>query len=194
MQLPLKPFFFISLFLFHLSTQPLFGQFTVKADTLRGLTTERTVRMKQAMELWQQVMRDTAFQQELRSLRYSFDVSGDQNRFLSSEEIAAKIYQASEFYKDSADQCAQLHWLLDEAKKPLLTRRPAIGYGEDGDVEIHTYTWFFDSADLPELAGHIAHEWSHKIGFQHLYVRHKNRDKTVPYAFGNLVKKYAARW
>jgi len=179
--------------LFQLSIQSLFGQFTVTGDTLNGLTPERTVRMKQALELWQKVMRDTGFQRELQSLRYVFDVAGDQNRFLSSEEIATKIYQAREFYKDTADQCAQLHWVLDPAKKPLLARRPAIGFGESGDVEIHTYTWFFDAADLAELAGHIAHEWSHKIGFQHLYMRHKNRDKTVPYAFGNLVRKYAAR-
>lgn len=178
---------FIFLFLF----QPCIGQFIVKGDRLSGLTPERTARMKQALLIWQQVMRDTTFQRELRSTNFAFDVAGDQNRFLSSAEITDKIYQGREFYKDSIDFTANLHWIIEVKNKPFLSRHPAIGYGEAGDVEIFTYSWYFDRASLADIAGHIAHEWSHKIGFQHLYVRHKNRDKTVPYTFGNLVKKYA---
>lgn len=180
-------------FLFFFFFQPCVAQFAVRADSLSGHTPDRTTRMKQALAIWQQVMRDTSFQRELRTTNFAFDVAGDQNRFLSSAEIADKIYQGREFYHDSIDFTANLHWIIEMKKKPFLSRHPAIGYGEAGDVEIFTYSWYFDRASLAEIAGHIAHEWSHKIGFQHLYVRHKNRDKTVPYTFGNLVQKYAER-
>jgi len=68
--------------------------------------------------------------------------------------------------------------------------RSTIGFGLPTDEWIHTYQAFFDDATESELAGHFAHEWCHKIGFEHaMYAwQDKNRDSSVPYAIGKLVE------
>ena len=55
---------------------------------------------------------------------------------------------------------------------------------------IHTDLMFFESATESELAGHLAHEWCHKLDFCHSRYKWQdlNRNYSVPYAIGNLVE------
>ncbi len=168
----------------------------VKGDSLKGINNADLAKMKAALRLFEEVMNDTSFQNALLSKSFYFDVPGDQNKLLNTKEIVDKIYGAKEFYRDTADRVANLVWVIEQKKKPMFTRNPAIGYGDAGEVEIYTYTWFFNKEEpesLADIAGHIAHEWSHKLGFQHLFNPHKKRKYTVPYAFGYLVKEYALK-
>lgn len=171
-------------------------RFRVHADSLRGINEYDLKKMNAAMSLFEEVMNDTSFQNALLAKTFYFDVAGDQNKLLTTKEIVEKIFAAKEFYRDGADAVANLFWIIEKKNKPIFTRNPAIGYGDAGEVEIYTYTWFFiqeDRDNLAAIAGHIAHEWSHKLGFQHLFNPHKKRKYTVPYAFGYLVEEYALK-
>lgn len=187
--------FFISFSSVYVYGQSL-PRFRVHADSLRAINENDLQKMKAAMSLFEEVMNDTSFRNALLAKTFYFDVAGDQNKLLSTKEIVDKIFAAREFYRDSADGVANLFWIIEKKNKPIFTRNPAIGYGDAGEVEIYTYTWFFwqeDRENLAAIAGHIAHEWSHKLGFQHLFNPHKKRKFTVPYAFGYLVKEYAIK-
>ncbi|MBK8695350.1 MAG: hypothetical protein IPN17_24530 [Deltaproteobacteria bacterium] len=65
--------------------------------------------------------------------------------------------------------------------------------GGDGVVgfrrgkRIHTYADYFNSHDVPCMAGHLAHEYAHMAGFGHSREWKPGRKHTVPYALGELV-------
>ncbi len=70
-----------------------------------------------------------------------------------------------------------------------------VGYGNADEKEIYTYNnWFNIILSTEEYAGHIVHEWTHKLGFDHAFGRFApNRDNSVPYAIGELVVRLAKK-
>ena len=171
-----------------------FPLFKVEGTQITGLTPEREAKMVRAMAIFEKVMNDKDFQVELMKFPFEFDVPNDPNRNLTSAEVTEKLYQGQEHYKSGKDNTANLHWVIKRKARPIFSRHPAIGFGNPGEKEIFTYTWFFDqSNNLADLIGHIAHEWSHKVGFDHLFKPHSGRENTVPYAFGELVRRFALR-
>lgn len=149
--------------------------------------------MKAAMRVFENVMNDTAFQEEISKYIYHYDIDTDSHWMWTPQQVFKKIYEGKEFYKTEIDSTADLYWIIVKKRKPR-TRNPARGYGYKNKKEIYTYTWFLDSEKIPEIAGHIAHEWSHKLGFIHKFHHHEMRDYTVPYAFGSTVAKYAKKY
>lgn len=188
------------LFIIGLFPTYLFGQnfhtFKVQGDEINGLKPDREQTMKLAMSIFEKVMNDKDFQNELSTFSYQYDVDSDPNRTLTPRQVATKLMNGQEFYKKDNDYTANLHWFIKKKNRPLFSRYPAIGYGNEGGISIYTYTWFFDNSnsDISAIVGHIAHEWSHKVGFEHQFNPHPKRNSTVPYAFGNLVTKYAKKY
>lgn len=169
--------------------------FKVQGDELHGLTPEREQRMKKAIRIFEKVMNDKNFQKEISEFPYQYDVPNDPNRTLTPQQVVTKIFDGQEFYLMNKDNIANLHWFIKKKKRPIFSRHPAKGYGNPSEVQIYTYTWFFDEdSNLASIVGHIAHEWSHKIGFDHLFKSHVGRENTVPYAFGDIVSKYVGTY
>lgn len=168
--------------------------FKVSGDKIMGIKGEREKTMFEALKLFEKVMNEKEFQKELANFPFMFDSGNDPNRVLSSNEIASKILEGREFYQNKIDNNANINWIIQKKRKPLFSRYPAIGYGNENDIEIYTYTWFFDNSTFDKIAGHVAHEWSHKLGFKHQFNPHSERDKTVPYALGDLVTKYSKKY
>jgi hypothetical protein len=175
---------------------PLFPMFLVQADEIDGLTPEREIIMKKVMKIFEKVMNDIAFQNDIASFSYEYDVDGDPNANMTPLQVATKLMDGAEVYKTDIDHTANLHWFIEFHRKPLrfLHPDPPIGYGDPGKISIYTYSWFFDEGDIAGITGHIAHEWSHKVGFDHDPNNHPGRENTVPYAFGYMVEQYAANF
>ena len=53
---------------------------------------------------------------------------------------------------------------------------------------------FFDNFTPAEIAGNLAHEWMHKIGFDHDFNSTSRRPYSVPYAVGDLVESLAEQY
>ena len=189
----IKIIIIVTILPFYAKGQPL-PMFKAHGDSIVGLTAEREQQMKAALHIFELVMNDTAFQRALLNTKFVFDVPNDPNINLSTLQIVSKIYAGKEFYKPMEDNVANVHWIIVKKRRPIFTRHPALGEGAEDGVEIFTYTWFFDSGDIAEITGHIAHEWSHKIGFEHAFHPHPGRDDTVPYAFGYLVRDFAKKY
>lgn len=62
----------------------------------------------------------------------------------------------------------------------------AIGYTYPNTVKQWIYSWFLKS-DYRRVAGNLAHEWCHKMGYGHEYRYNPTRQHTVPYAVGDFV-------
>ncbi len=163
--------------------------FKVDVSHIEAITPERKKRIDSAMVLFENVMNDPAFQAELRSLTFYYDVPDDPLRKLTTQQVVDRLYAAEEFYQPGKDSIATPHWIIRQRNKP----GPAIGYADQDEVEFYTFSWVIDQGDAGDIAGVAAHEWSHKLGFQHGFDADPHRQETVTYAFGNLVKKYVKK-
>ena len=64
-----------------------------------------------------------------------------------------------------------------------------IGYTYGGKMQ-YTYSWFFNSASIESISGHIVHEYCHILGFKHPRFYTSTRQFSVPYACGNYIKGF----
>lgn len=154
----------------------------------------RVNKMDQALQIFEKVMNDADFKKELLSLTFSYDVEGDRNARLTNKQVVEKIYAGKEWYKDTANNTADIYWKIEKKGKPVFDDLHT-GLRSVTDSTIHTYSWFFDkNKNLPEVVGNLAREWSLQLGFEYAFKPHRNREKTIPFAFEALVSKYAEKY
>lgn len=171
-----------------LSAQPV-PVFRVQADTLRAFTSDQKAKMKQALDLFEHVMNDTAFQRELAGLTFHYEPD-DPDSLLTTAQAITRLYAAHEEYTAGPDGVASIRWRI---KRPVNPFSSSVGYGQPGQPWIYTYTSFINRESVTDIAGHLAHEWSHKLGFEHSHDYDELRDESLPYLFGELVSKHALR-
>lgn len=66
-----------------------------------------------------------------------------------------------------------------------------IGYTYPNTRMQWIYASFFGRATPADIAGNLAHEYCHKIGFEHEFNFTSLRQYTVPYAIGYLTREIA---
>lgn len=72
-------------------------------------------------------------------------------------------------------------------------KRGVLGYTYANTSKQWIYNWFFREGDIWDVAGNLAHEWTHKMGFGHEWRYNYYRQFTVPYAVGYFVRDYAKK-
>ncbi|MDH3530444.1 MAG: hypothetical protein OEQ28_12845 [Acidobacteriota bacterium] len=174
-----------------------FPEFRVNVIEIKGRSYSQTEKMKRAVTIFENVLNDAAFQKELTTKTFKSDRDDDLVPDPTASRVIEKIYAGRELYNPEPNNAADIYWYAEKTGlwKRMTDRCNTIGYGYPGEKEIYTYTCLLKEKDsLAKLAGHIAHEWSHKLGFVHRAEDHAERHLTVPYVFGDLVFKHAARW
>jgi len=167
-------------------------QFNVRAVRLRATDSRDENRMRQALQIFEKVMNDTAFQRKLLDTTFVFDLPDDPMRTLSPKQICDTLFSGKEWYDTDTDHTADIFWECTKRRiRPPFTS--TIGYGNPNDSTINTYIFFVRNRKMQDIVGNLAHEWSHKIGFDHRPDNHPERERTVPYLFGNLVEKFAKK-
>lgn len=76
---------------------------------------------------------------------------------------------------------ADLELVIDRRNK-----RSVLGYTYPDTTKQWMYSWLL-STTYQRVAGNLAHEWAHKLGFTHTYRNTPNRKHSVPYAVGDFV-------
>lgn len=167
--------------------------FKVCLASSSGFNPEQRITLQNALVKFEIVMNSD----ELRALILNFSCQlgkrFEDNLGLTNQQVFEKLYAGEEVYKTGVDYTADLHLVLAQKRKPFLRKNPAIGFGRPGQKEICTYSWWFNGIEDYEYTGHIAHEWSHKVGFNHSFRATSTRDFSVPYAFGNIVEELAKK-
>jgi hypothetical protein len=165
--------------------------FTVNIQSLLGFNNTQEQFVHKAMKKFETVMNSAILKQRIIDFTCVLGQRFEDNQGLSNQQVYEKLIAAAETYNPSINFQADLFLNLKRKNKPWFSRNPAIGFGSPGTKEITTYTWWFNSATEPEYAGHIAHEWVHKVGFDHEFNPTATRPFSVPYAFGNIIEKLA---
>lgn len=112
----------------------------------------------------------------------------------SNEEVWATFTRAAEGYDSVPDGDMDLHLVGKHRflRWPFGMPGYPVGFGNgEEDPPIYTYhTWLRENSENA-IAGHIVHEWTHKIGYEHDFNYRPNRPCSVPYALGEMVVHFA---
>jgi hypothetical protein len=103
--------------------------------------------------------------------------------------IYAAIRAAHESFTQAADGEVDLNVSLHNLS---WFSRHVVGYTTPGSDTITTNRRFFSNYEPAEIAGHLGHEWLHKLGFEHDHAATADRPYSVPYAVGELIERLAA--
>jgi hypothetical protein len=99
---------------------------------------------------------------------------------LTRSEIYNKILEGEEVLQQGSNGTADIILRIDRR------RRRTIGYTYPNTITQWIYSWVLHTT--PEsIAGNLAHEWCHKLGFEHDYYYNYERQFSVPYAVGDFV-------
>src|SRR5687767_484852 len=165
--------------------------FTVNIVSIKGYTPSQEDFVEEALMKFEKVMNSEELKRRIVNFTCSLGRRFENNEGFSNEAIYDILYASAETYKNEIDNTADLYLELIKKKKPwptVIKTDPPIGFGKPGGKEIYTYSWWFDKATDWEFAGHIAHEWSHKLGFDHAPKPTPTRNYSVPYAFQHIVE------
>jgi hypothetical protein len=165
--------------------------FTVSLDKLRGFGSRDLLKIRSAAQELEVVLRSDAFRQRVLHFGHDGDTSFSNNNGLSNEQVYDTLMSGREDYSTQYDSTANLDLTL--YKPPFYKRWSVVGYGYPGTPEIYLNRNYFQVFTVAEVAGNLAHEWCHKLGFDHDYKSTSVRPYSVPYAVGEIVTEMAAR-
>lgn len=103
----------------------------------------------------------------------------------SNEKVLETILAAKEMLGDGKeDGTAQIYLKIDRSWRS----RKIIGYTFPDSKWQWIYNWAFKSFTLEQIAGNLAHEYCHKLGFNDSSFK-KSHD-AIPYIVGNFVENF----
>jgi hypothetical protein len=110
------------------------------------------------------------------------------NDGLTNFQVYNKIMAGKEdLSSDGVDNEADIFVKVDRS-----SRRGVIGYTYPSSKWQYIYGWVLNDWDFTDIASNLAHEWCHKVGFDHEYNKTYARQYSVPYAVGYYVGDFKA--
>lgn len=161
-----------------------------------GFTPDEMVKLSKAASLLESILNSDIFKGEVRAHGYYakehwWSKSKWVNAFrmskgLSTNGVYLTIMRGSEVLSPEGDNEADIQLTID--------RRDAgdvLGYTYSSTAMQWIYASFFGRATTADIAANLAHEYCHKLGFDHEFNRTADRQYTVPYGVGYIVKRLA---
>ncbi len=159
----------------------------VSLGKVTGYSTTERQKLDQATKLMADVLNSKEFRDAVLSAEFD-GKPGFASDDRSPTEVYATIRAAKENYTDAADGEVDLNLNLENFS---WFQRNVVGYTTESSDTLTTNRKFFSGYDATEVAGHLAHEWLHKLGFEHDFKATARRPDSVPYELGELVEKLA---
>ena len=102
---------------------------------------------------------------------------------LSNKEVYCKIMEGKEALGETGEGSdADIFLRVDRRN-----RSGVIGYTYQNTPWQYVYQWVLRDFTVDDVAANLAHEWCHKLGFDHSYSFSTTRQYSVPYAVGYFV-------
>jgi hypothetical protein len=165
------------------------GPLKVNLANRVGFTAAESAKLDQAVALLGKVLNSPEFQQAVLGY-HAYQGCFANSDGKTNQQILDAISAGAENFAPEADhevdldmQIADLGWF----------KRNVVGYTTPDTSVITSNRRFFDGYTPAEIAGNLAHEWMHKIGFDHDFNATARRPYSVPYAIGDLVESLAAK-
>lgn len=164
------------------NTEPL----VVKAMSVSGFSNDSMVKVDQAFEVLEKVVNTEEFKNRV----LNFENTKGENKFASNKDLTnEQIYR---IFMDGRENLqpntpGEMNFYLKLYNKRFSR---VIGW-TNGRINTININWkFFKGFEPSDVAGNLAHEWTHKIGFDHVNAAEHD---SAPYAIGYIVREMAER-
>jgi len=137
-------------------------------------------KFKEATKLLMYVLNNQVFQTAF--LDDGFKLEEHDHGDDANKVILGKILSGKSIYEDDEDKEIDIDVTLYSRWWSKV-----IGYTKAGTPRTWINRKYLNRMELPELAGHILHEYCHNLGYKHSAVG----GNSVPYAVGRLLSKHA---
>ena len=161
----------------------------VQIDALQNFSPVESERTDRAALVLEAALNSDEFRRGVLDFTWNGKQTFANNNGLTNEQIYAVIMAGRETYSDDDDHVANLS--LSLYSPPFFKRWGVVGYGYPGTPQIYINRNYFKVMSMASLVGLLAHEWCHKLGFDHDYRRTAKRPYSVPYGIGSLVTEIA---
>ena len=155
----------------------------VTVHVKENFSPKRLAKLSTAAALLGEVLSSDEFARAVMAMQFADD-SGKTN-----EQILTCIRAGAETLDPEADGEVDLYLSLYWA--PWWKKYSVVGYTYGNVRKIWCNGYWFDRMTPAEIAGNLAHEWTHKLGFEHDFRSTARRPRSVPYAVGELVERLA---
>lgn len=145
-------------------------------------------KLQKALEIIKKVVATTEFRDRVLNFTYKGKKQFVDNKGMSNAEIYQALLDGREDLRPEVDNEMDLELEL------YYSWRNTVGYTTPGSMRIFMNTKFFDPYTPAEVAGNVFHEWTHKLGFGHASSYSVDRDSSVPYAIGYLIRDLGKKY
>ncbi len=177
--------------------------FKVSISKIAGFTPAQAEKLEKARVAFEAVWNSEEFKTKVRTFSYpTTKTTGAlwwkktehfrnpwfrMNQGLDREDILQCLLEGDEKLQPGDDGEADLQiTLYAEASS-------TVGYTYPTTIMQWINAKFFNSFTIPEVVGNLAHEYCHKLGFDHEYDSTPLRPYTVPYAIGYISRDLAKK-
>ncbi len=153
-----------------------------------NFSTNQENKVQDAVDLIKQVIATEEFKTAILNHKYKGKKTFVDNGGLTNAQIYKKILESSERLNPKINNTMDV---------TLVTYRESanvIGFTLPSVNKIWMNTRYLNTFTPRQVASNLFHEWLHKLGFRHDYERTPERQYSVPYAVGYLVKRLAAKF
>jgi hypothetical protein len=142
----------------------------------------RLDKLKKAVQLMERVLNLPTFRNRIRLYKYENTFAFIDNEGKTNQQILDTLKDGSELLRPGNDHTANLKLTL------YYSSSSTVGYTTPQTMLIKINRKFFDDYDIAHVACNLTHEWTHKLGFDHSSRYNTDRDHSVPYAVGYLMR------
>lgn len=159
----------------------------VSLGQVTGYSTTERAKLGQATDLLGRVLNSREFRDGVLNATFN-GKPGFASDTRTPAEVYATIRAAKESYTDAADGEVDMNLELQSFS---WFQRNVVGYTTESSDTLTINRRFFSTYTPAEVAGNLAHEWLHKLGFEHDFKATARRPDSVPYELGELVERLA---
>ena len=163
------------------------GHLVVKPMEITGFDATSLVKMEKAFKVLEAVVNSEEFKNRvLNFVNTKGERAFASNKNLSNEEIFQIFMDGRETLQPGTPGEMNFFLSLYNGKFSKV-----IGW-TNGDINTININWkFFKNFKASDVAGNLAHEWTHKIGFDH---KSAAEHDSAPYAIGYIVREMGERY
>lgn len=160
---------------------------TVKGMQIKGFSGDSLVKIQKAFEVLEKVVNSEEFKERVINFK---NTKGQRafasNNGLTNEEIFERFMDGRETLQPNTPGEMNYYLSLYNSRWSRV-----IGYTSASTNVININWKYFRTFKPNEVAGNLAHEWTHKIGFDH---KSAAEHDSAPYAIGYIVEELAAKY
>lgn len=159
----------------------------VRPMSVVGFDNESMVKMNKAFEVLEKVVNSEEFKNRVINFKNrQNERSFASNNGLSNEQIFDAFLEGRETLQPNTP--GEMNFFLSLYHKRY---SKVIGW-TNGSINVININWkFFKNFKPNEVAGNLAHEWTHKLGFDHQSAAEHD---SAPYAIGYIVREMGERY